>query len=102
MGVPQHDDRVLWEILMLEGFQAGLSWITVLRKRAAFREAFCGFDPHQVAAFTEQDVQRLLANAGIIRARAKIETTIAGARLYCHMAAQGGIFQRLLLAFHRR
>ncbi|AHF76561.1 3-methyl-adenine DNA glycosylase I [Sodalis praecaptivus] len=91
-GVPQHDGRMLWEMLMLEGFQAGLSWITVLRKRAAFREAFCGFDPRQVAAFTEQDVQRLLADAGIIRARAKIEATIAGARLYCHMADHGESF----------
>ncbi|MGL9773154.1 MAG: DNA-3-methyladenine glycosylase I [Sodalis sp. (in: enterobacteria)] len=92
-GVPQHDDRLLWEMLMLEGFQAGLSWITVLRKRAAFREAFRGFDPHQVAAFTEHDVQRLLGNPGIIRARAKIEATITGARIYCQMAAQGESFR---------
>ncbi|MGL9769499.1 MAG: DNA-3-methyladenine glycosylase I [Sodalis sp. (in: enterobacteria)] len=92
-GVPQHDDRLLWETLMLEGFQAGLSWITVLRKRATFREVFCDFNPYQVAAFTENDVQRLLGNPGIIRARAKIEGTITNARIYCHMAAQGKSFR---------
>ena len=84
-GVPQHDSRMLWEMLMLEGFQAGLAWITVLRKRDAFRKAFAGFDPGKVARFGERDIARLLADPGIIRARAKIEATIAGARIYREM-----------------
>ena len=84
-GVPQRDDRMLWEMLMLEGFQAGLAWITVLRKREAFRKAFSKFEPAKVARYAEKDVRRLMANAGIIRARAKIEATIRGARIYCEM-----------------
>jgi DNA-3-methyladenine glycosylase I len=84
-GVPEHDSRALWEKLMLDGFQAGLAWITVLRKRDAFREAFAGFDPAIVARFTQDDVERLLQNAAIIRSRAKIESTIAGARAYLAM-----------------
>ncbi len=89
-GVPQRDPRMLWEMLMLEGFQAGLAWIIVLRKREAFRAAFAGFEPSQVARFTQQDVDRLMLDSGIIRARAKIEATIAGARIYCEMEARGG------------
>ena len=81
-GAPQRDSRMLWEMLMLEGFQAGLAWITVLRKREAFRAAFAGFDPRAVARFGEPDVLRLMGDAGIIRARAKIEATIRGARIY--------------------
>lgn len=84
-GVPQRDGRMLWEMLMLEGFQAGLAWIIVLRKREAFREAFAGFDPARVARFSEKDILRLMANPGIIRARAKIEATILGAQIYCEM-----------------
>jgi DNA-3-methyladenine glycosylase I len=84
-GVPQRDGRMLWEMLMLEGFQAGLAWIIVLRKREAFRRAFSGFDPAKVARYREQDVLRLLANPRIIRARAKIEATIRGAQIYCEM-----------------
>jgi DNA-3-methyladenine glycosylase I len=84
-GVPEHDPRALWEKLMLDGFQAGLAWITVLRKRDAFRSAFAGFEPAKVARFTEKDIQRLLGDAGIIRSRAKIDSTIAGARIYCDM-----------------
>jgi DNA-3-methyladenine glycosylase I len=84
-GVPEHDPRALWEKLMLDGFQAGLAWITVLRKRDAFRAAFKGFDPDAVARFKERDVERLLGDAGIIRSRAKIESTIAGARVFCEM-----------------
>src|SRR5260370_31620276 len=76
-GVPLHDGRAMWEMLMLEGFQAGLSWLTILRKRDAFRKAFRDFDPVKVARFTEKDIERLLANEGIIRSRAKIEATIA-------------------------
>src|SRR5712672_1201176 len=82
-GVPQHDPRMLWEMLMLEGFQAGLAWITVLKKRDAFRAAFAGFEPRVVERFGEADVARLMGDAGIIRARAKIDATIRGARLYC-------------------
>src|SRR4051794_23114677 len=82
-GVPERDARALWEKLMLDGFQAGLAWITVLRKRDAFRKAFAGFDPAKVARFGEPDVARLLGDAGIIRSRAKIESTIGGARVYC-------------------
>ena len=70
-GVPQHDSRMLWEMLMLEGFQAGLSWITVLKKREAFRKAFAKFDPKKVAKFDDADIERLMNDAGIIRARAK-------------------------------
>ncbi len=91
-GVPQHDSRALWELLMLEGFQAGLAWITVLRKREAFREAFHGFDPRKVAAFGKKDVTRLLNNPGIIRSRAKIEATIHGAEIYEEMQRNGEDF----------
>jgi DNA-3-methyladenine glycosylase I len=88
-GVPEYDSRALWELLMLEGFQAGLAWITVLRKRDAFRKAFRGFDPAKVARFKEADIERLMANPGIIRARAKIEATIQGARIFLEMKDAG-------------
>lgn len=88
-GVPERDGRALWEKLMLDGFQAGLAWITVLRKREAFRAAFAGFDPDRVARFGEADVARLLENAGIIRSRAKIEATIGGARALLAMRDHG-------------
>ena len=91
-GVPEYDSRVLWETLMLEGFQAGLAWIVILRKREAFRKAFKGFDPVKVARFTEADIERLMADAGIVRARAKIVATIAGARIYCEMERAGEDF----------
>ena len=81
-GVPQRDSRALWEMLMLEGFQAGLSWITILRKREAFREAFMNFDPAKIANFGKRDVARLMNNAGIVRSRAKIEATVKGARIF--------------------
>src|SRR5580692_1365147 len=74
-GVPERDSRALWEKLMLDGFQAGLSWITILRKREAFRRAFRGFDPKVVARFSAADVKRLVKDAGIVRSRAKIEAT---------------------------
>lgn len=80
-GVPLHGDRPLFEKMSLEGFQAGLSWITILRKRPSFREVFAGFEPDAVAAFGEDDVARLMQDAGIIRNRAKIEATISNARL---------------------
>jgi DNA-3-methyladenine glycosylase I len=79
-GVPEHDDRRLFEFLILEGAQAGLSWLTILRKRDAYRRAFAGFDPEQVAGFSESDVRRLLGDDGIVRNRAKIEATIGNAR----------------------
>ncbi len=91
-GVPCRDSRMLWEMLMLEGFQAGLAWITVLRKREAFRKAFKGFDPAKVARFGEKDVERLMADPGIIRARAKIEATIVGAKIYASMEKSGEDF----------
>src|SRR6202044_140417 len=84
-GVPQSDSRALWELLMLEGFQAGLAWITVLRKREAFRKAFRGFEPKKVVRFTEADIARLMENPAIIRSRAKIEATILGARIFLQM-----------------
>lgn len=98
-GVPMHDPRALWETLMLEGFQAGLSWITVLRKREAFRDAFAGFDPAIVADFGETDIERLMQNPGIIRARAKIIATIAGARIYNGMARSGQSFADVCWSF---
>ena len=98
-GVPQHDSRMLWEMLMLEGFQAGLSWITVLKKREAFRHAFAGFVPEKVARFGAADVERLMADAGIIRARAKIEATIRGAQIYCEMKDRGETFDDFCWSF---
>ncbi len=86
-GRPLHGDRALFEKLSLEGFQAGLSWITILRKRPAFRAAFDGFEPAAVAGFSGDDVARLMADAGIVRNRAKIEATIANARLVAGMDA---------------
>ena len=79
-GRPVLDERGLYERLCLEGFQSGLSWLTILRKRPAFRESFAGFDPERVAQFGERDVDRLLADAGIVRHRGKIEAAIANAR----------------------
>lgn len=98
-GVPERDSRMLWEMLMLEGFQAGLSWITVLRKREAFRAAFAGFDPRKVAAFGEADIERLMADPGIVRARAKIDATIRGAQIYCEMEDRGESFSDFCWSF---
>lgn len=86
-GTPLHGDRALFEKMSLEGFQAGLSWITILRKRRRFREVFAGFDPASVAGFGSEDVERLMADAGIIRNRAKILATISNAALVREMAA---------------
>jgi DNA-3-methyladenine glycosylase I len=91
-GVPEHDARALWEKLMLDGFQAGLSWSTILNKRDAFRAAFAGFEPERVARFGERDIKRLLGNEGIVRSRAKIEATIGGARAFLAMREQGEDF----------
>ena len=91
-GRPVTDDRRLFEKLCLEGFQSGLSWLTILRKREAFRSAFAGFDFHQVAGYTDRDVERLLQDAGIIRHRGKIEATINNAQRALEMvAAEGSI-----------
>lgn len=98
-GVPLHDSRMLWEQLMLEGFQAGLSWITILRKRENFRRAFKGFDPARVARFTEKDIERLLGDDGIIRSRAKIEATIQGAKIYLEMQSKGEDFAAYCWSF---
>jgi DNA-3-methyladenine glycosylase I len=95
-GVPLRDSRELWELLMLEGFQAGLAWITVLRKRDAFRKAFKGFDPAKVARFGEADIERSLQNPGIIRSRAKIKATIQAARIYVEMQKNGEDFSKFL------
>jgi DNA-3-methyladenine glycosylase I len=91
-GIPERDSRALWEKLMLDGFQAGLSWLTILRKREAFRKAFRGFDPKVVAKFGAKDVARLMDDAGIVRSRAKIEATIGNARAYLAMQADGEDF----------
>ncbi|WP_299024926.1 DNA-3-methyladenine glycosylase I [uncultured Sulfitobacter sp.] len=89
-GVPEFDSRALWEKLILDGFQAGLSWITILKKREAFREAFEGFDPDIISQWGEADVQRLLGNAGIIRHRGKIEAAITNAQAWQNIEANGG------------
>jgi DNA-3-methyladenine glycosylase I len=98
-GVPQHDSRMLWEMLMLEGFQAGLSWSTILRKREGFRKAFARFNPRKVARFGRKDVDRLMGDAGIVRARAKIGATIHGAQIYCEMERQGETFNDFCWSF---
>jgi len=89
-GVPEHDGRALFEKLSLDGFQAGLSWLTILKKRENFRAAFAGFDPGTIAAWGEPDVVRLLGDAGIVRHRGKIEATIGNARAWCAIEAREG------------
>ncbi|MFA9428863.1 DNA-3-methyladenine glycosylase I [Egicoccus sp. AB-alg2] len=89
-GVPVHDDVRLFEKLCLEAFQAGLSWLTILRKRTRFREVFAGFDPEVVAGYGDDDVARLLADPGIVRNRAKIEATITNARAYLQLVEDEG------------
>ncbi|MCV2874098.1 DNA-3-methyladenine glycosylase I [Defluviimonas sp. WL0050] len=92
-GVPEYDARALWEKLILDGFQAGLSWITILKKRDNFRAAFDGFRPEVIARWDEADVTRLLGDPGIIRSRAKIEATIGNARAYLKIAENEGFDQ---------
>ncbi|KQY84560.1 DNA-3-methyladenine glycosylase I [Brevundimonas sp. Root1423] len=87
-GVPEYDARALWEKLVLDGFQAGLAWITILRKREGMRDAFDGFDPAKVAAYGEADIERLLGDARIIRSRAKINSAIKGAKIWLEMQEQ--------------
>ena len=88
-GVPEYDSRALWEKLMLDGFQAGLSWSIILRKREAFRKAFKNFVPEKVARFGPAEVRRLLGDPGIVRSRLKIEATISGARAFLAMEEAG-------------
>jgi DNA-3-methyladenine glycosylase I len=89
-GVPERDGRALWEKLVLDGFQAGLAWITILRKREAFRDAFQGFEPGVIADWGEADVTRLLSDKGIVRHRGKIEAAIGNARAYLEIEAREG------------
>ncbi len=98
-GVPQFDDRVLFEFMLLESAQAGLSWYTILRKREGYRQAFAGFDAQQVAAFDEQRVAALLQDAGIVRNQAKIRAAIHNAQCFLHVQAEYGSFSRYLWGF---
>jgi DNA-3-methyladenine glycosylase I len=98
-GVPEYDSRALWEKLVLDGMQAGLAWITILRKREGIRDAFANFDPDKVAAFDEADIERLLNDARIIRSRAKIIATIESARLFVQMRDNGEDFSEYLWSF---
>src|SRR5262245_16281161 len=98
-GVPVHDDRRLFEFLVLEGAQAGLSWITILRKRPAYREAFAGFDFRKVARFGERDVRRLMANPGIVRNDLKVRSAIRNARAFIEVRDEFGSFDRYIWGF---
>lgn len=96
-GVPEYDDRALYEKLVLDGFQAGLSWITILRKRENFRRAFDGFDPERIARYGKREVARLMGDAGIVRSAAKIDAAIRGARLWLDiMEKEPGGFSELI------
>ena len=98
-GTPLHDERKLFEFLILEGAQAGLSWETILRKRDAYRKAFSGFDPNKVARYTARDVSRLMQDAGIVRNRAKIASTIENARVFLKVQKEHGSFDSYLKGF---
>ncbi len=98
-GVPLHDDRKIFEMLILEGFQAGLSWITILRKRKNFRKAFARFNPERIARFTQRDVSRLMSDQGIIRNRLKIEGAVKNARGYLDVCEEFGSFDRYIWQF---
>jgi DNA-3-methyladenine glycosylase I len=98
-GVPVHDDRTQFEFLILEGAQAGLSWATILRKRAAYRQAFAGFDPKKVARFGRRDVARLLRNPGIVRNRLKVEAAVSNARAFLAVQEEFGSFERYIWGF---
>ncbi|HET7410667.1 MAG TPA: DNA-3-methyladenine glycosylase I [Paracoccaceae bacterium] len=101
-GRPETDSRALWEKLVLDGFQAGLAWITILRKRDNFRAAFNGFEPSRIARWGEAEVVRLLADPGIVRSRAKIEATIGNARAWEEIEAREGFAQFLWQFYHHR
>ena len=98
-GVPEYDDRALYEKLVLDGFQAGLSWITILRKRKNFRRAFDGFVPETIARYTPKKIERLMQDAGIVRNRAKIEGTVLSARAWIETMEKGDGFSKLLWDF---
>src|ERR1700728_375287 len=98
-GVPEYDDRALYEKLILDGFQAGLSWITILRKRENFRRAFDGFVPEKIARYTPKKIERLMQDAGIVRNRAKIEGTVLSARGWLEAMDKGPVFSALLWDF---
>src|SRR5690349_7421178 len=98
-GVPVHDDRVLFEFLILEGAQAGLSWETILRKREAYRQALAGFDPNKVSRFTAAQKQTLMKNDGIVRNRLKIESTVTNARAFLEVQKEFGSFDAYLWRF---
>src|SRR3954454_9512597 len=98
-GVPTHEDRALFELLTLEGAQAGLSWRTILDKREGYRAGFAGFDPAQVAGFTEADVDRLVADRGIVRHRGKIESTVNNAQRILEVQHELGSFDALVWSF---
>lgn len=98
-GVPQHDDRALFEMLVLEGFQAGLAWITILRKRESFRRAFDGFEPARIARYSAKKVERLMGDEGIVRHRGKIESSILSARAWLDVMEKGPGFSKLLWDF---
>jgi len=98
-GVPVHDDRRWFEKLLLDGAQAGLSWLTILRKREGYREAFAGFDPVRVARFTARDQARLMTNAGIVRNAAKIKSAIGNARAFLALQEQQGSFDSYIWKF---
>lgn len=98
-GVPVHDDTRLFEFLVLEGAQAGLSWSTILRKREAYRKAFDGFDPEKVARYGARDIRRLLANEGVVRNRAKVEAAVANARAFLAVRREHGTFDAYLWRF---
>jgi DNA-3-methyladenine glycosylase I len=95
-GVPLHDDRELFEMLILEGAQAGLSWETILNKRANYRKAFSGFDPRKIARYNRRKVRELMGNAGIVRNRLKIEATIANAQAFLGVTREFGSFDRYI------
>src|SRR5438552_3661570 len=98
-GVPLHDDRRLFEFLILEGAQAGLSWLTILRKRENYRRAMAGFDPLRVARFGATDMRRLLADPGIVRNRLKLQATVANARAFLALQKEHGSFDRFVWSF---
>ena len=98
-GVPSHDDRHLFEMLVLEGAQAGLSWATILRKREGYRRAFAGFDPDVVARFTPRRIDRLLEDSGIVRNRLKVESAVANARAVLEVQAESGSLDAYLWGF---
>jgi DNA-3-methyladenine glycosylase I len=98
-GVPQHDERKLFELLILEGAQAGLSWSTILKKRENYRGAFAQFDPHQVAGFNQQEIAALLDNPGIVRNRLKIESAVKNARAFLEIQQSFGSFDHYIWQF---